>query len=170
MEVLDFFLNIPESFVSGLRRDAFYRLIHNFPHEQVLTCSNISQIFSNLKSRGYIKVEEKDGCESISFTNKARLAIVDKIAQRSKTDNKYYLVSFNIPERLRLNRDKFRRTLKRLGFKQIQKSLWVLNKNVGSTVELAAIEYNVNSYIAYFVSDNTNINDVINSLLSKKTD
>ena len=168
VEVLDFLLNIPQAFVTGFDRGGMYRLMHDVSDEQELTCSKISQIFSNLKNRGYIEVKKSNGQESIIFTNKAKLAIVDKIAERSKAENKYYLVSFDIPEDSRINRNKFRRTIKRLGFRQIQKSLWVSNKNLGEFVELAAYEYGVENYVVYFVSENTNIDGIIDKMLTKK--
>ncbi|MDO8444060.1 MAG: hypothetical protein Q7S80_00970 [bacterium] len=167
VEVLDFLLNIPQALATGFDRGGMYQLMHDFPYEQELTCSKISQIFSNLKNRGYIEVRKHGGQESVIFTNKARLAIVDKIAERSKNENKHFFVSFDIPEDERQGRDQFRRIIKRLGFRQIQKSLWVANKNFGEFVELAAYEYGVENYIVYLVSENTNIDGVILKMFEK---
>ncbi|PIS07668.1 hypothetical protein COT78_02390 [Candidatus Berkelbacteria bacterium CG10_big_fil_rev_8_21_14_0_10_43_13] len=167
VEVLDFLLNIPDALAYGFDRGGLYRLMNDFPYEQTLTCSKISHIFSNLKNRGYIEVKKHNGQESVVFTNKAKLAVIDKIAERSDVDNKYYIVSFDIPERMRIDRNKFRRTIKRLGFRQIQKSLWVTNKNFGEYVELAAYEYGVEKYVVYFVTDNTNISGIIDKMLER---
>lgn len=166
-EVIDFFLNIPEALIKGFERNQFYNIINGNFVEQKLTCDNISHLISNMKRSGYIKVEKTDTRESIRFTDKARLAVVDKIAERSTVDSIHRFVSFDIPERLRLNRDQFRRTIKRLGFKQIQKSLWVCHKDIGDMVELAAREYKVLDYVVYVVSENTNIESVLSDLFSK---
>jgi len=112
---------------------------------------------NNLKHSGYLKL----GSDSIVLTNKAKMKLVDSIALRYPKDNKYYLVSFDIPEQMRTKRNKFRRIIKKLGFVQIQKSLWALDKNVGELVEIASYEYEVEKYVAYFVSIKSNIDGLI---------
>ena len=161
LDVIDMFLGIPESLVMAFDRKEFYRSLNGNQSEHVLTCANIAKLISNMKGSGYIQVEKRNGQESIKFTNKARLAIVDRIAERSAVDDRHHFVSFDIPEKMRPNRDKFRRTIKRLGFRQIQKSLWVCKKEVGDLVELAAREYGVDEYVVYIISDNTNIDKTI---------
>lgn len=161
LEVLDFFLGIPESFAIAFDRKEFHRQINGFATEKQLTCDNIAKFIFNLKKSGYIEIKKTSQGESIQFTNKARLSIIDRIVDRTVDDHKYRFVSFDIPERLRINRDKFRRALKRMGFIQIQKSLWVCNKNVGQFVELAAYEYGVEKYIVYIVSEKTDIDGII---------
>lgn len=168
IDVIDFFLGVPESFIYAFDRKEFYRLLNGRPTEKVFTCNNIAKLISNLKRSGYIEVKKSGDNESIIFTNKARLAIVDRIAGRSGSDGKHRFVSFDIPERLRQNRDQFRRAIKRLGFRQIQKSLWVCDKNIGDLVESATEEYKVTEYVVYIVSENTNIETTISNMFAKK--
>jgi len=168
LDVIDFFLGIPESVIYAFDRKEFYRILRGNPHENVLTCVNIAQLISNLKRSGYIEIDKIGGQESVRFTDKAKLAIVDRIAERSAVDNRNRFVSFDIPERLRQSRDQFRRTIKRLGFVQIQKSLWVCDKNIGNLVELAAKEYGVEDYVVYIVSEKTNIDSTISKILLEK--
>jgi CRISPR-associated endonuclease Cas2 len=172
VDVLDIFLGIPESLVNAFDRKEFYRIMNGEMTEKILTCDNIAKLIFNLKRSGYIMIEKplnQNDSESIRFTNKAKLAVVDRIARRIPDDNTYHFVSFDIPERLRSNRDKFRRTIKRLGFVQIQKSLWVCSKDVGILVELAATEYKVDDYIVYIVSESTNINAHIKNKFKQAT-
>ncbi len=164
-EVIDLFLGIPESIVYSFDRKEFYRALQGMPSDKVLTCSNISRIISNFKKSGYIEIIETTAGESIQFTNKAKLAIIDRLAKKTKNDNEFRFVSFDIPETLRRNRNQFCRSIKRMGFKQIQKSLWVSNKNLGKLIELAAIEYKVNNYVVYIASSNSNIDTHINKIL-----
>jgi len=168
IEVIDFFLGIPESLVDAFDRKEFYRMMSGFSNERELTCANIAGLISGLKRRGYIEVRKTANSESIRFTNKAKLLIIDRIAIKKPTDKTHVFVSFDIPEQLRANRDGFRRTIKRMGFRQIQKSLWVCNRNIGEYVELAAKEYKVWLYIVYIVSDLTNIEKTIQSKLKNK--
>ncbi|MCL5410960.1 MAG: hypothetical protein M1324_03875 [Patescibacteria group bacterium] len=165
LEVIDLFLGIPESIVYSFDRKEFYRILQGMPTEKVLTCSNISHIISNFKKNGYIETIKNSNGQSIQFTKKAKLAIIDQLAKKSEDDRGYRFVSFDIPETMRKNRNQFRRTIKRMGFRQIQKSLWVCNKNVGNLIELAAIEYNVNDYVVYIASDSSNIDEYIRKVL-----
>lgn len=166
IEVIDFLLGIPESFIYAFDRKEFYRYMSGFSTEKQLTCSNIAHLISNLKQKGYIEVVKTSNGESIQFTNKAKLAVVDRLAMRRKSDGRHYFISFDIPEDFRSNRDKFRRAVKRMGFVQIQKSLWVCDRSIGELVELAAHEYGVEKYVVYIVSEHTDIDAVIKKRLS----
>lgn len=167
LDVIDLFLGIPEAMVYAFDRKEFYRILNGSITERALTCDNIAKLISNLKRSHYIEVTKQGGNESIKFTNKAKLAIVDRIGARSAVDDRNRFISFDIPERFRAGRDKFRRTIKRLGFRQIQKSLWVCNKSIGDIAELAAIEYGVQDYVVYIVADCTNIDSFISEQFRK---
>lgn len=164
IEIIDFFLNIPEAIVIGFNRKEFYRNLHGYYHEQELTVKNIAKFLYNFKKSGYVEIAEINGQESIRFTNKARLAIADRLGGRLKIDGKYYLVSFDVPERLRTKRDNFRRVIKRLGFQQIQKSLWAANKNLDEFVILAAKEYGVEDYVVCAVVESVDIRATLNKM------
>jgi len=168
IEALDFLLGIPESFILGFDRKEFYRIMNGMPTEKVLTTSNICKLFNQFKKSGYVEIVQESGSESIVFTNKARLAVIDKLADRIKSDSRLRFISFDIPERLSTNRDKFRRTIKRLGFVQIQKSLWVCDKNIGDLVQMAAEEYKVDQYVVYIAANETNINSTIEQMIRKR--
>lgn len=169
IEVLDFLLGIPESFMLGFDRKEFYRIMNGMPTERVLTTANICKLFNQFKKSGYIDVVDKKDGESVVFTQKARLAVIDKLADRIESDNQLRFISFDIPERLRVDRDKFRRAIKRIGFIQIQKSLWVCNKNVGDLVQMAAEEYEVDQYVVYIAANETNINSTIEEMINNRS-
>lgn len=128
----------------------------------------MSNQFYELKRRGYIEETELEGERAIRLTDKAKLKIVEKIVARQPSDRRLRYVSFDIPERLHYQRDLFRRTIKRIGFHQIQQSLWAIDKNVGKLVEIAAKEYKVEDYIAYIVSEGSNIDVHARRILSQK--
>lgn len=123
---------------------------------------DISKTIYDLKRREYIRCEG----DSIILTDKAKMKIVDKITRKIPICKKFHFVSFDIPEGMRRNRNQFRRALKRIGFVQIQKSLWTIKKDVGEIVEAAAREYKVENYVAYFISEKSNID----KFLIKKSD
>lgn len=117
------------------------------------------QTLYGLEKNGFITINHKNN--SIAYTNKAKFREIERFVADRLEENCYRFVSFDIPELLRKQRDAFRRTIKRMGFIQIQKSLWVINKDVGDLVELAAYEYQVEKYIVYLVSARSDIDGVI---------
>ena len=127
----------------------------------------ISKTIYQLKRQKYI---EFDNSDSVVFTNKAKIKVIEKIVSDNSKGERNRLVSFDIPESRRTRRDKFRRAIKRMGFRQIQKSLWVSNIDVGDLVEAAATEYEVNQYVAYFVAEKSNIDNYIIGLLDGSHD
>jgi len=88
-----------------------------------------SQFINYLKKRGYIKIKENKAIlltpkgkeKSLSFECK----IVKNKEFKKRKDNKWIMAVFDIPEKLRRQRDYFRRYLIALGFKKFQKSIWV---------------------------------------------
>lgn len=124
----------------------------------------ISRVVYDLKKSNYIEFDEGD---SVRFTNKAKIRFIDKFVPADKADKKRRLVSFDIPETKRRQRNAFRRSIKQMGFRQIQKSLWVCDKNVGDMVEVASNEFGVEEYVAYFVVESSNIDLFINKILTE---
>lgn len=134
-----------------------------------LSDQKISKMFYDLKRQKYIETDNTDSEHSIKLTNKAKIRIIEKIVEQQKNDKKFRFVSFDVPERLHYQRDLFRRTIKRMGFRQVQQSLWVTDKNIGDLVELAAEEYKVSDYVAYIVSETSNINHHVEETLVKES-
>jgi len=130
----------------------YKRLANEFKTSEINE-NRLSSTIYQLKRSGYISC---DG-DSVKLTNKAKMKIVDQIAAKCSNSKKYHLVSFDIPEAKRLLRDQFRSAIKRMGFIQIQKSLWVSTRELGDLVDVAAEEYDVSDYVAYFVSESSNI-------------
>jgi DNA-binding transcriptional regulator PaaX len=134
-------------------------------HGECIDKRRLSRMAYDLKRSKYIEVADGD---SVVLTNKARIRIIEKTILES-SDGKFRIVSFDIPESMKVNRNGFRRAIKRMGFVQIQKSLWVTDRNVGDAVELAAVEYKVSDYVAYFVSNVSNIDHHILSAITKSS-
>ena len=129
------------------------------------THSTFSGNLKKMERRGYLKFSSAG--DSIAFTHKASLKLIDKITGARESDGKIRFISFDIPEQWRLRRNLFRRAIKRLGFRRIQQSLWVTDKPVGDLVENACEEYKVKQYVAYIVAEKTDIDGTIRHKLSK---
>lgn len=118
-----------------------------------------------MERTGYVRHHAHN--DSIEFTNKAKIRIIDTISSKHEIDGMFRFLSFDIPEQKRVLRDGFRRAIKRLGFKQVQKSLWVCNKNVGDLVEIIIEEFKVNEYVTYIISEKSDIDEHIQKMFNK---
>lgn len=145
-----------------------YRQLYNLFPDEFARTRNPYRDFYNLKKQGYITVSEKEGLTAVTLTNKARMKLIDKISAKQGKDGFYHFISFDIPEPMRRNRNGFRRTIKRMGFREVQKSLWVCDKSIGDLVELAAAEYEVRDYVVYLVAQKSNIDSLLKKMVTKK--
>lgn len=134
------------------------------------SAQEISSNISSLKRRGYLNIRKsaQDSSMSICLTGKGKIRIADLIGNALPEGPEYHFISFDIPETIRQKRDAFRKTIKRLGFREVQKSLWVCNKNIGDLVDLAVSEHGVEGYIVYIVARKSNIDRLIAAMLSQK--
>jgi len=165
LDLLDFVLGLPEGFGGAFFRRSVYDAIRSCSDKK-LTVENICKIYNELRRRGYIEIAFTEHGESVRFTDKAKLRALEPIAGRILADGKNRFVSFDIPEQMRRERNRFRRAIKSLGFRQVQGSLWVCNKDVGELVEMAASEYGVSEYFIYIVSEKSDVDKTINKMLS----
>jgi DNA-binding transcriptional regulator PaaX len=166
--VLSYLLEMADDFaeIAVSRKGAYNVLQKNFGGADY-THKTFNKTLGNLKSCGYI--ETRDNGQSIILTNKAKMKLIDQIVLKVPRDHKLrYLVSFDIPENQKVQRNGFRRAIKNLGFVQIQQSLWIIDRNAGELVELASSEYKVEKYVAYFVCIKSNIDSFLNEKLTEK--
>ncbi|MEK9135109.1 MAG: hypothetical protein AAB451_02315 [Patescibacteria group bacterium] len=106
-------------------------IIKNFKSAGKYQKKKVYDTFYNLRKRGFINFENKNHQIYISLTDKGKKAAgrfqIDdlKINKPKKWDGKWRLVIFDIIQLQRLKRDVFRGKLKELGFRPLQKSIWV---------------------------------------------
>ena len=88
---------------------------------------NLSKNLSYLKRSKYFKYKN----EKLYLTQKGREKIIKLIVKKknkgkiTKWDGKWRGVAFDVPELNRRDRDFLRRELHQIGFKELQKSVWV---------------------------------------------
>ena len=126
--------------------------------------SSSSKFFNNLKRQGYLKYEKST--DSFVFTTKTKIKLAKVIGKNIGLSKKFCFFSFDIPEQLKFNRDKFRKSIKDLGCKQIQKSLWVTNKNIYDLVQEIAEELGIEKYIICIISEKTDIDQTIRRIIN----
>jgi hypothetical protein len=118
-----------------------------------------SQRINDLEKRGYIQVTNN----SIEITKKGKIHCLEK-SNNVVRDGKWRILSWDIPESMKPKRNQFRRSIKRIGYRQVQKSLWACPFVKADDINLIIDEYGVRKYVAYFVVEKTDIENHLQNL------
>ena len=91
--------------------------------------ASVSATISRLKRNGLVYLESKKGVVRIRLTEKGRKQVFQftdqmRIHKPLICDRKWRIVVFDIPVEKNREHTLFRRKIKKLGFQQIQKSVW----------------------------------------------
>lgn len=97
----------------------------------------IKRTLTQLKHQGLITYKRKNLPETIEITKegKARLSELCPTYLRQRTwDNRMYLITYDIPQTRKYNREKLRSFLKRMGAAMLQESVWITPYNPRETL------------------------------------
>lgn len=124
------------------------------------TKKQINSAISSLKKRKFIKiVKEKNGKIRVKLTNKGRKRILEmsldfvKIKKPRKWDGKWRIVIFDVPVKQNAAREALRSKMKNLGFKQLQKSAWIIPWECEDEILFIAEVFKAERYIEIIESD-----------------
>jgi len=101
-------------------------------YEDVINYDSIKQALYHLKKKGLVKTFGwgNKAAREITKQGKKRLeAIVPFYDEKRKWDGKLYLVTYDVPERQRGDRELLRRYLKKIGCGMFQYSVWLTPYN-----------------------------------------
>ena len=110
-------------------------------------------IASLYKSKLVKEIENSDGSITMVLTDKGRKKAITfnidnmEIKRPNKWDKKWRLVIFDIPEKKRGARDALRETLKRLGFYELQKSVFVFPYQCQSELDFVIEFFDIRPYV-----------------------
>ena len=117
-----------------------------------------SQFINYLKKKGYIKSGNLKGKKGILLTSRGkekalRIGVFIESAHgfKKRKDKKWIMVIFDVPEKKKQHREELRRILYALGFKKLQKSVWVSPYDVLERLEDAVRIYKLDYYIRTFI-------------------
>lgn len=153
LAVLDGVLSLGEAtFEAFIDQKSFYKNINSedFARRQ------ITDRIRDLINSGYIEAREESGHRSIRLTRKGKIKRLEK-SQDITTDGRWRFISFDIPEKYKNLRIQLIRCLRRIGYKPVQKSLWASPFIKANEVNLIIEELKVSQYVAYFVVEETDI-------------
>lgn len=109
----------------------------------------LKRAFYNAKSRGWIK-------EDLTLTNEGRKrleSLTPTYFDKRKWDGNWHLVSYDIPEKRKRDRDILRENLKRLGFGEMHASLWISPFNFLGEVEKIVKEWRISPFVILAISN-----------------
>jgi len=119
------------------------------------------------------KLKKKNGVIVKGLTKKGKLKALDyyfdnlKIINK-KWDGKFRILVFDVPEKLRRGRNALRWKIKRLGFHELQKSVFVIPYECKQEIEFVADYFELNKYVHYGVLES--IDAVLYQKLKKEFD
>jgi len=118
-------------------------------------------IISYLSQKGYIKVKSLQAKEGIILTQKGMEKVLKvglyKTKKKKRKDRKWLMVIFDIPEKKRKMRDFFREQIQILGFKELQKSVWVCPYDVLKEIQFLIQKFSLFRYIKIFLIEEQEI-------------
>jgi DNA-binding transcriptional regulator PaaX len=116
----------------------------------------ISSTLSNLKRDSLVKkIALKDGDYILELTEKGKLKaaeyfLLQKLTIKDKKwDGKWRIVIFDVPERLRKGRNALRWKIKKLGFHELQKSVFVIPYECKKEIDFVVNFFELKPYVHY---------------------
>ena len=117
--------------------------------------TNFSKALSYFKKKGIIRIANLQGVPGVIITPKGIdkvLKIKLKSTKRNRrTDRKWIMMIFDIPERRRVLRDILRENLVLLGYQKLQMSVWVSPYDVLKETEGVVRRHELDSYVRVFL-------------------
>lgn len=114
------------------------------------------RVINHLTRKGFIRFIERDGQTFIELTRRgqriARGHSLDllRIKRPFRWDRRWRIVSFDISERHKESREVIRGKLKLLGFRQIQRSVWLLPWKCRAEINFLREMYDIENSILFF--------------------
>ncbi|MCK4592667.1 hypothetical protein KAT63_04490 [Candidatus Parcubacteria bacterium] len=124
-------------------------------YERQKNKQKFSQLIYRLKKNGYIKIKNLEQNEGVILTKKgAEKVLKVKIKTEKKkrrSDGKWQMIIFDIPEKKRHLRSLLREKLLLLEYQLLQKSIWVCPYDVSKETEFILRKYSIDTYVKLFL-------------------
>lgn len=143
---------------SGLMFDKPLRVFFNKMDKRARE-REMRRVLSYMKKQNLITLAGDDYEHGIRVTkagkDRARRANFERlaIAKPKRWDGKWRIVFFDIPESYKVSRDALTFKLKRMGFLQLQRSVWIHPFACRNEVETVTLHFSLNRYITYIETE-----------------
>lgn len=154
----DYLLIALETTVDGyIRLEDFLYNTHIYAkgYERPLKRSSFAKTLRRLREKGLIEVANETEI-IIKLTDEGKTqALWEKIRHLDGVwDKKWRIVAFDIPETHSLTRNLFRRRLKELGFKQLQKSIWISKAGCTELIRKYVKDLGISKWVSVLEAEN----------------
>lgn len=137
-----------------------WRVIKNIEKEwQKINRKELPSEIKNLyKSKLVEKRQNPNGSLTLVLTNKGKLEALtyyfnEMKIEKTNWDGKWRFVVFDVPEKFRRGRDSLREKIKRLGFYELQKSVFVFPYECRNEIEFIVEFFGIRKYVRYGTMD-----------------
>jgi len=133
--------------------DKFGRKKREFDREQ------FNRNLYYLKNRGYAHIRNENDQIVVEITKKGKKRFLSykirdlKIKKPKQWDGKWRIVIADVPETKRAARDVLRSTLKKIGFYQLQKSVWVHPFECENEIKYLKESFELHLYLYFIVTE-----------------
>ena len=120
-----------------------------------------AQFIDYLKRKGYIRIKNLEQKQGIILTKKGtEKALKTRLRlkkRKRRSDGKWQMIIFDIPEKKRQLRDLLRENLRILGYRILQKSIWVCPYDILKDTERIIREYSLDPYVKLFLIEEVEV-------------
>ncbi|OGZ79519.1 MAG: hypothetical protein A2358_03600 [Candidatus Staskawiczbacteria bacterium RIFOXYB1_FULL_37_44] len=124
---------------------------------QKINKKDLQREINNLyKSKSIKKKENPNGSVTITITDKGKLkALTYKFEEmridKKDWDDKWRILTFDVPEKVRWGRDALRDKIKKLGFYELQKSVFIFPYNCKDEIDFIVEFFNIRKHVRFGV-------------------
>ncbi|MEA2075938.1 MAG: PaaX family transcriptional regulator C-terminal domain-containing protein [Euryarchaeota archaeon] len=128
------------------------KILRNFKESE----ASVRTALSRLKKGEFVESRKSGKKASYSLTDLGKDTITlkeYKLLMRDRNwDGLWHIVTFDIPERFRYNRDILRKTLLSLGYGTLHSSVMISPYNRGDEIKETVSEYGIEDYVEFFTA------------------
>lgn len=121
-------------------------------YDRPLKKSSFAQTLNRLRKQGLVESYPVNDETLIKLTQVGRDFLSLEVGKNEAWDGKWRVVTFDIPEQKRIIRNLFRRNLKKWGFKQLQKSVWISKRNIYDKLVAYVKELDIEQWVVVMES------------------
>jgi DNA-binding transcriptional regulator PaaX len=129
-------------------------------YDRPLKKASFAQALRRLRNKGFVEyINESDIV--IKLTDEGRiLALWEKVSQLENVwDGKWRIVAFDIPQTHNLTRDLFRKRLKDLNFKMLQKSIWISKSDCTDILRNYVKDLGISKWVSVLEAENVDFGE-----------
>ncbi|MCK4592785.1 hypothetical protein KAT63_05120 [Candidatus Parcubacteria bacterium] len=132
---------------------SLYELRNQYKRKQ--TRRQFSQLIYRLKKNGYLRIKNLEQNDGVILTRKgAEKVLKIKLktnAKKKRSDKKWQMIIFDIPEEKRCLRNLLRKELILLKYKMLQQSIWICPYDVQKETEFILRKHSLDPYVKLFL-------------------